>query len=56
VDDIDRIRVPMGILHRLTSEQVPFHWDFTAQHAFEEIKELAVKCKDHQHQEKDLWT
>ena len=37
----------MGVLHQLTSDQVPFHWDFTAQRAFEEIKELAVKCKDH---------
>ena len=46
-DDIDRVRVPMGVLHRLTSEQVPFRWDFTAQRAFKEIKELAVKCKDH---------
>ena len=29
------------------SDQVLFHWDFTAQQVFEEIKELAVKCKDH---------
>ena len=46
-DDIDHVRVPMGVLHWLTSDQVPFHWDFTAQRAFEAIKELAVKCKDH---------
>ena len=46
-DDIDHVRVLMGVLHRLTSDQVLFCWDFTAQRAFEEIKELAVKCKDH---------
>ena len=30
-DDIDCVRVLMGVLHRLTSDQVPFCWDFTAQ-------------------------
>lgn len=29
-DDIDRVRIPMGVLHTLMSDAVPFRWDFTA--------------------------
>ncbi|CAA7263787.1 unnamed protein product [Cyclocybe aegerita] len=46
-DDIDRVRIPMGVLHTLTSNAVPFRWDFTHQRAFEEIKELANRRRDH---------
>lgn len=46
-EDIDRVRVPMGILFNLTSDKVPFRWDFTHQRAFEQIKTLAMRCKDH---------
>ena len=46
-DDIDRVRIPMGVLHALTSDAVPFRWDFTHQRAFEEIKESANKCRNH---------
>ena len=37
----------MGILHRLTDDTVPFQWEYTHQHAFEDIKQLASKCCDH---------
>ncbi|CAA7262759.1 unnamed protein product [Cyclocybe aegerita] len=46
-DDIDRVRIPMGVLHTLTSNSVPFCWDFTHQRAFKEIKELANRRRDH---------
>ncbi|KAJ3500276.1 hypothetical protein NMY22_g19310 [Coprinellus aureogranulatus] len=46
-DDIDRVRIPMGILHSLTADGVPFRWTHTHQRAFEEIKSLAVRCRDH---------
>ncbi|CAA7269982.1 unnamed protein product [Cyclocybe aegerita] len=46
-DDIDHVRIPMGVLHSLTSDSVPFQWGEMQQRAFDEIKELAVKCKDH---------
>jgi len=25
-DDIPNVRIPMGVLHRLTGDTVPFHW------------------------------
>ncbi|KAJ3502174.1 hypothetical protein NMY22_g18676 [Coprinellus aureogranulatus] len=37
----------MGVLFSLTSNNVPFQWDYTHQCAFEEIKCLALKCRDH---------
>lgn len=46
-DDIDRVRLPMGILHGLTGDTVPFRWDFTHQRAFEDIKRLTSVCRDH---------
>ena len=46
-DDIDQVRVPMGILHKLTGDTVPFRWEFTHQRAFEDIKKLATLCRDH---------
>ncbi|KAJ3511636.1 hypothetical protein NLJ89_g3978 [Agrocybe chaxingu] len=46
-DDIAQGRIPMGVLHTLTSESVPFRWDFTHQRAFEEVKALASKCRNH---------
>ena len=46
-DDIDRVRIPMGILHTLTSDSVPWRWEETQQRAFDEIRDRAVSCKDH---------
>ena len=46
-DDIDQVRVPMGVLHTLTGDTVPFRWEYTHQRAFEDIKHLAMLCKDH---------
>lgn len=46
-DDIAKVRVPMGILFSLTSDKVPFRWDFTHQRAFEDVKRLASACRDH---------
>lgn len=37
----------MGVLHGLTGDIVPFYWEYTHQNAFENIKNLAVLCKDH---------
>jgi len=28
-DNIDRIRVPMGVLHELTSDSILFRWTYT---------------------------
>lgn len=46
-NDIDCIRIPMGILHTLTGDTVPFRWDHTHQRAFKDIKRLTVQCCDH---------
>lgn len=46
-DDIESVRIPMGILHTLTSKEVPFRWEHIHQRAFEEIKERANRCRDH---------
>ena len=46
-DDIDLVRIPMGILHSLTSDSVLWRWDHTHQRAFDEIKRGAARCKDH---------
>lgn len=46
-DNIDRVRIPMGILHSITGDTVPFQWDHTHQRTFEDIKCLAVQCRNH---------
>ncbi|KAF9441409.1 hypothetical protein P691DRAFT_799521 [Macrolepiota fuliginosa MF-IS2] len=46
----------MGILHELTGNTVPFHWEYTHQHAFQEVKDLAVACGDHHHKPLDYST
>lgn len=46
-DGIDHVCIPMGILHGLTGNMVPFHWEYTHQRAFEDIKHLASACWDH---------
>jgi hypothetical protein len=46
-DDVPCLRIPMGILHILTSDSVPFRWGFTQQRSFEDIKRLVSEGKDH---------
>ena len=37
-DDIDHVRIPMGILHTLTSDSMPWCWEETQHQAFDEIR------------------
>lgn len=37
-DDIHNVQVPMGILSEITGDTVPFHWEFTHQRTFDEVK------------------
>jgi hypothetical protein len=46
-DDLPEVRIPMGILHNLTSDSVPFRWEFTHQRAFEDVKRLVSEGQDH---------
>jgi hypothetical protein len=39
-DDMACVRIPMGVLHGLTGDAVPFCWEYTHQHAFEDIKNI----------------
>jgi len=46
-DDVPGVRVPMGILTALTGDTVPFHWTYTEQRAFEDVKHLVHQARDH---------
>jgi len=46
-DNIPGIRIPMEILHGLTSDTVPFRWGYTEQRAFEDVKRLTQKAQRH---------
>ncbi len=47
-DDIASVRIPMGLLHSLTSADKPFIWTNTHQRAFEQIKtEVEKFCNHH---------
>jgi hypothetical protein len=46
-DNIDWVRIPMGILSELTGDMVPFRWEYTHQRVFEDVKAMAVSCKEH---------
>ncbi|KAJ3558319.1 hypothetical protein NP233_g11531 [Leucocoprinus birnbaumii] len=37
-DDINGVRIPMGVLSELTGDTVPFRWEYTHQRAFEDVK------------------
>jgi len=39
-DDLACVWIPMGVLHGLTGNTVPFHWEYTHQCAFEDIKNI----------------
>jgi hypothetical protein len=46
-DDVPEVRVPMGILHGLTGDWVPFRWGFTHQRAFEDVKRMVSDARGH---------
>jgi hypothetical protein len=46
-EDIPNMRIPMGVLHGLTRDTVPFRWSFTEQRAFEDVKVLVQAARDH---------
>jgi len=48
-DDVPGVRVPMGILTALTGDTVPFHWTYTEQCTFEDVKHLVQLARDHCH-------
>jgi len=37
-NNVADVRVPMGVLHTLTGDTVPFRWEYTHQQAFDDIK------------------
>lgn len=39
-DDLALVRIPMGVLHGLTGDTVPFRWDYTHERAFEDVKRI----------------
>jgi hypothetical protein len=46
-DDISEIRIPMGLLHTLASENMPWRWSMTHQRAFEEVKRRVHSFREH---------
>ena len=46
-DDIPGVRIPMGVLSSITGDTVPFRWGYTEQRAFEEVKALVHRARDH---------
>ena len=47
-DDVPNVHIPMGILSSITGDTVPFHWGYTEQHAFDEVKALVQSVRNHQ--------
>jgi hypothetical protein len=45
--NVPHIRIPMGVLTRLTGDKVPFRWSFTEQRAFDQIKQLVSDFREH---------
>ena len=46
-DDIPGVRIPMGVLSSITGDTVPFRWGYTEQRAFEEVKALVHRTREH---------
>jgi hypothetical protein len=46
-DDIPNIRIPMGVLSAITGDSVPFRWGYTEQRAFDEVKTLVHRAREH---------
>ena len=47
VDDILGIHLPLGILSAVAGDAVSFHWGYTKQCAFKDVKELVEAARDH---------
>ena len=47
VDDISSIRLPLGILSVVMGDAVPFHWGYTRQCAFKDVKDLVETARNH---------
>jgi hypothetical protein len=45
--DVPDVHQPMGILHQLTSDSVPYRWGYMRQQAFEDVKRLVSQNRDH---------
>jgi hypothetical protein len=46
-NDIPSVRVPMGVLSAITGDTVPFRWGYTEQRAFDEVKALVSRSREH---------
>ena len=46
-DDIPNVRIPMGVLSAITGDSVPFRWGYTEQRAFDDVKTLVHKAREH---------
>lgn len=46
-DDIPNVRIPLGILSSITRDTVPFHWGYTEQQAFDDMKSLVHATRNH---------
>jgi hypothetical protein len=46
MNNLDHVRIPMGVLSALTSEGAPFRWTLMEQHAFNEVKDVIGWSRD----------
>ena len=46
-DDLPSIRIPLGILSKITGDRVPFRWGFNEQRAFEDVKKITHEMRKH---------
>ena len=46
-DDLAAVRIPMAVLHGLTGDTVPFRWEYTHQRAFEDVKHIVDRGRNH---------
>ncbi len=46
-DDVAKVRIPMGVLAKLTGDKTPFRWSDTHQRAFDEVKLLVNRFRAH---------
>ncbi|KAG9222581.1 hypothetical protein CCMSSC00406_0000541 [Pleurotus cornucopiae] len=46
-DDVAGVRIPMGVLARLTGDNTPFRWTDTHQRSFDEVKLLVDRFRSH---------